>query len=83
MKGQVRLTVFAFLAVLSLLLFAGVSSASAATISSDLPDYPPGATVTLTGAGWQAGESVSIIVTDDAGLARRANILPTDHARQS
>lgn len=36
------------------------------TITSDQADYPPGATVILTGAGWQAGETVPIFVNDDA-----------------
>src|SRR5436190_4095692 len=37
------------------------------TISSDQPDYFPGSTVTLTGTGWDPGESVSITVNDDEG----------------
>jgi hypothetical protein len=37
------------------------------TISSDQADYPPGATVTLTGSNWQPGESVHINVNDEAG----------------
>jgi hypothetical protein len=36
-------------------------------ISSDLPDYPPGATVNLLGQNWQPGESVHITVNDDQG----------------
>ncbi len=36
-------------------------------ISSDLPDYPPGATVNLLGGSWQPGESVHINVNDSAG----------------
>ena len=37
------------------------------TIASDKADDAPGETVTLTGAGWQPGESVHIRVNDDAG----------------
>src|SRR5215217_3087997 len=37
----------------------------APTIQSDLPDYAPGDTVTLTGSGWQPGEVVHINVNDD------------------
>ena len=37
------------------------------TIASDLDDYPPGGLVTLTGTGWQPGESVHIYVNDDWG----------------
>src|SRR5918993_2833255 len=39
----------------------------APTIQSDKDDYAPGELVTLTGGGWQAGESVHIVVNDDAG----------------
>jgi hypothetical protein len=42
-------------------------STAAPTIKSDLPDYPPGATVTLTGSGWRPGEVVDIYVNDDQG----------------
>lgn len=35
------------------------------TIVTDQPDYTPGAIVTLTGVGWQAGEVVRIFVNDD------------------
>ncbi len=37
------------------------------TIASDQADYAPGALVTLTGTGWQPGESVHIFVNDDWG----------------
>ena len=37
------------------------------TIASDLADYPPGATVTLTGTNWADGESVRIVVNDTLG----------------
>src|SRR5438445_3547338 len=37
------------------------------TISSDKADYEPGATVTLTGHNWAAGESVHIFVNDSDG----------------
>jgi hypothetical protein len=39
----------------------------APTIQSDKDDYAPGELVTLTGGGWQAGESVHINVNDDVG----------------
>src|SRR5262249_50821093 len=35
------------------------------TITSDQADYAPGATVTLTGAGWAPFDSVHIFVNDD------------------
>jgi LEA14-like dessication related protein len=43
------------------------SSATGATIASDQADYMPGATVTLTGAGWASGEDVQIYVNDSVG----------------
>jgi hypothetical protein len=41
------------------------TSTAAPTIQSDKADYAPGELVTLTGSGWQAGESVHINVNDD------------------
>lgn len=41
-------------------------SPSGATIASDQSDYSPGATVTLSGAGWVSGEQVHINVNDDS-----------------
>jgi hypothetical protein len=43
------------------------ASSSGATIASDQADYTPGATVTLTGAGWASGEAVHIFVNDSVG----------------
>ena len=43
----------------------GSSSTFAPTIHSDQEDYNPGATVTLSGAGWGPSESVHIVVNDD------------------
>jgi protocatechuate 3,4-dioxygenase beta subunit len=76
-------SVGALIIVLLLALVAGVARASldeggggtstvlasdaAPTIESDLPDYPPGATVTLTGANWQGDSTVLIQVNDDLG----------------
>src|SRR5438128_1474200 len=36
-------------------------------IVTDKADYAPGETVTLTGANWQPGESIHIVVNDSAG----------------
>ncbi|MFT3798146.1 SpaA isopeptide-forming pilin-related protein [Microbacterium sp.] len=46
---------------------AGADAAASPTIASDLEDYPPGGTVTLTGTGWQPGETVTIVVNDTDG----------------
>ena len=48
--------------------------AAAPTITSDQPDYPPGANVILTGANWQPGESVHIRVNDDQGMTWRRDV---------
>jgi hypothetical protein len=37
------------------------AAASAATVTTDKSDYPPFDTVTVTGAGWQPGETVSLL----------------------
>src|SRR5689334_19213102 len=58
-------------------------SPTGATIASDLADYAPGATVTLTGAGWAAGESVDITVNDDAGQTWSLNSNPDPAADSS
>src|SRR5918996_6339903 len=71
-----KVTLF-FIVCAALLAFAGTAmaitadpsgnTAPAPTIQSDQADYPPGATVTLTGSNWQPGESVHINVNDDVG----------------
>src|SRR6266581_4863855 len=60
---------FSALLVLGLLLARAnvAGAASGATITSDKEDYAPGATVTLTGAGWASGEAVHIFVNDSVG----------------
>jgi hypothetical protein len=46
---------------------------SSPTIASDKDDYAPGELVTLTGSGWQPGESVHIWVNDDLGRTWERN----------
>jgi hypothetical protein len=46
----------------------------APTIQSDKADYAPGELVTLTGSGWQAGESVNIVVNDNVGQTWNRNV---------
>src|SRR5215467_14523491 len=41
--------------------------ASAQTLATDKPDYPPGDTVTFTGTGFLAGETVTLQVLHDDG----------------
>src|SRR5215213_312960 len=41
------------------------TAAVAPSMTTDQEDYNPGATVTLIGAGWAAGEAVHIVVNDD------------------
>jgi hypothetical protein len=38
---------------------------SGPSVTTDKADYEPGSPVLLTGSGWQAGESVHIVVNDD------------------
>jgi len=40
--------------------------ASAATISTDKPDYAPGEVVIITGSGWMPGETVSMILHEES-----------------
>jgi hypothetical protein len=48
--------------------FSGLSLGdSGPNISSDQADYPPGATVTLTGSGWGPQEAVHVTVEDNTG----------------
>jgi len=42
-----------------------VSGADQPSISSDRSDYAPDDAVALSGAGWQAGEAVELLVHDD------------------
>jgi hypothetical protein len=54
--------------LLSFVLLTPTSQAAAqATLSSDLPDYAPGSIVTLTGAGFAPGETVTVQVTHALG----------------
>ena len=72
-RGTYTFLVAALIAVAAL-----ISSASAhadvpgpgdfsPAIWSDKADYSPGEHVVLSGANWQAGESVHVTVNDDAG----------------
>ena len=44
------------------LAFLGAWTASAATVTTDQSDYPPGSTVNITGAGFEPGEQVQLQV---------------------
>ncbi|MDQ3704117.1 MAG: cadherin-like domain-containing protein, partial [Chloroflexota bacterium] len=73
-----------FIAFAALLAFPAMASALTAdssgttslapTVQSDKADYPPGATVTLSGSNWQPGESVHINVNDDEGQTWSRNV---------
>src|ERR671937_1121503 len=62
-------TAFLLLVAIAVLLAvpSALSDIGPPAISTDQADYAPGATVTLTGASWQPGESVHIVVNDDVG----------------
>jgi hypothetical protein len=53
-----RITSYLIAVVLALLCMAN-SLLTAATVQTDRPDYPPGATAIITGTGWQPGETVT------------------------
>src|SRR5439155_34312 len=44
------------------------TQAHAATVTTDQPDYHPGQTVTITGSGWEPGETVDMILHEDPPL---------------
>src|SRR5215471_15153345 len=57
-----------FHALTLLLLFLALAwSGAAATLNTDKPDYPPGATVVITGDGWLPWEAVQLQVLHAAG----------------
>src|SRR5439155_24091942 len=47
---------------------AAVLASSAASVTTDKSDYHPGEVVTITGAGWQPGESVSLVIHEDPAM---------------
>src|SRR5438093_4599508 len=60
--GITKLLLIVGVLLLATLGFAGAALADGPSISSDKADYMPGETVTLTGAGWQAGEVIDVFV---------------------
>ena len=44
------------------------------SVASDQPDYAPGDLVTLTGSGWQSGETIHISVDDDQGRSWQKDV---------
>src|SRR5918995_7520570 len=81
---RMRLWAGAFALLLVLIAFAGSAGTARAdvydpsdwapSIWSDKDDYGPGELVTLTGAQWVPGESVNIVVNDDAGNTWRRDV---------
>ena len=76
MNRNFLLTVLLIVPMLATLGMGSLLSASAAapipqdpapSIASEFADYPPGATVNLTGANWQGDTDVRIVVNDDVG----------------
>ena len=53
---------------------AAVETPPPPSIWSDQADYAPGGTVTLAGQGWVPGETVRIVVNDDAGQTWRRDV---------
>jgi hypothetical protein len=50
---------------------ATIESGPTISIATDKADYAPGELVTVTGSGWQPGESVAISVVDDGVAEER------------
>jgi hypothetical protein len=72
------------IAVSGLSLTASTASAETApSIASDKEDYAPGELVTLTGAGWQPGESVHLTIDDEVGRTwqRQVDVTADDQGR--
>src|SRR5207249_7555264 len=44
---------------------AAVLSSSSASVTTDKIDYPPGDTVTISGKGWQPGETVAMVLHEE------------------
>ncbi|MBK9711345.1 MAG: DUF11 domain-containing protein [Kouleothrix sp.] len=72
-----RLVMALMLAFGSLLAVPAVAAEAAPTITSDQADYPPGATVTLTGANWAPAELVRIVVNDTIGQSWQRDVTIT------
>ena len=58
-------------------LVCSLSTAWAATVTTDKPDYPPGSTAIITGTGFQPGEIVQcqvlrIDINENSGPERRS-----------
>ncbi len=45
------------------------TAVSAATVTTDKPDYAPGEVVIITGTGWMPGETVSMILHEESQLS--------------
>jgi len=67
-KSGIHVRAYGFLLFLLLSLLSTLSAYAQATIATDKPDYPPGSTVTITGSGFQANESIvmQVLVIDPA-----------------
>src|SRR3990172_9663390 len=58
---RVKKCFLTFLATMFVVFFVS-GSTQAASVVTDLADYPPGATVTITGSGFESLENVSVLV---------------------
>src|SRR6266446_10399371 len=67
-RGQSRLSKAVLGVASAALLAAFTAQAHAATVTTDQPDYHPGQTVTITGSGWEPGETVDMVLREDPPL---------------
>src|SRR5262245_33463241 len=54
-----------------------VAAANAASVWTDQPDYPPGSTVIISGSGFQAGETVNVLLHETPTLNADILLTPT------
>jgi hypothetical protein len=68
-----RTSIFAAVLLLVLAL-AGTAVAQSATVMTDKSDYAPGTIVTITGSGWQAGETVTLSFVESPLIDTHPNL---------
>src|ERR1051325_6934792 len=64
----VKLLLVRWLAFAVVVLLTSTNVFAAPSVTTDLPDYMPGWTVTITGNGWVPGETVSLLIQQDPQL---------------
>jgi hypothetical protein len=76
MKRELQIAV-GFLVALAL---QGVAGAQTATVMTDKSDYAPGTIVTITGSGWQPGETVTLSLVESPLIDTHPDLFATADA---